>query len=284
MIVCAKTFDQIRQAIIDGRDAVTFVPRFTGITVGAAFDCCCAGWFWEQAQVSNGLSFLEEIQSRFPALEVISSALKNGRKLIQDSEEFSPLMAELRTLQNREELSSDAFGLFQMRFSRSLENAGFGKELGRAIAVALGEMADNIVQHANQLADVHGIVAYQVSSRAMCFAVADVGQGILKSFSKTPTWCHLSTDRDALLAAVQQGATSRQSVREGAGFKQVHRSLASCNGFMRFRSGKGVLTLTGDAESKKAISGSVAAMGGFQLFVSCDLDQRGENFLLDSFH
>jgi anti-sigma regulatory factor (Ser/Thr protein kinase) len=89
-----------------------------------------------------------------------------------------------------------------MRFSRSLERAGFAKDLARSIAAALGEMADNIVQHANQPATADGVIAYQIASRFMCFAVADVGQGVLNSLSRSPAWIHLRSDRDALSAAV----------------------------------------------------------------------------------
>jgi anti-sigma regulatory factor (Ser/Thr protein kinase) len=283
MVISVKELDQIRQVITDGQEATTLAARATGLTIGAAFECCCANSFWEIAGTSNGLRFFKEMQSRFPTLELISLALKNGRVLKRNRDVFTPLMGELCTLQSKTDLSSDDFGLFQMRFSRSLEQAGFGKELARAIAVALGEMADNIIQHANQPAWAHGIVAYQVASRAMCFVVADVGQGVLKSLSKSPSWKHLRADREALLAAVRQGATSRLTANEGAGFKQVHRALASCNGFLRFRSGKSVLSLSGVSEPKTAITNSVAGMGGFQLLVSCDLDKRGENFLLDSF-
>jgi len=89
-----------------------------------------------------------------------------------------------------------------MRFSRSLERAGFAKDLARSIAAALGEMADNIVQHANQPATAYGVIAYQIASRSMCFAVADIGQGVLNSLSRSPAWIHLRSDRDALSAAV----------------------------------------------------------------------------------
>ncbi|MSU58836.1 MAG: hypothetical protein EXS35_11840 [Pedosphaera sp.] len=144
-------------------------------------------------------------------------------------------------------------------------------------------MADNIVQHAKQPGRAHGIVAYQVTSRAMCFAVADVGQGILKSLSQSSAWKHLTTEREAILAVVQDGATSRASANHGDGFKQVHRALTGCNGQMRFRSGNSVLTLEGRTDPKTAVTKSVAAMGGFQLFVSCELENKGEKFLLDSF-
>jgi anti-sigma regulatory factor (Ser/Thr protein kinase) len=283
MIVSQKELDQIRQAIMDGKEASNLAACVSGLTLGAAFECCCANWFWEMAGVSNGLHFFSAIKSRFPGLGLLSNALKKGRTLKRNRGVFDPLPSELRTVQKKEELSSDDFGLFQMRFSRSLEQAGFGRELGRAIAVAFGEMADNIVQHAKQPAGAHGIVGYQVASRAMCFAVADVGQGILKSLSQTSTWKHLSTDREAILAAVREGATSRGAAIQGTGFKQVHQALTGYNGHMRFRSGNAALTLDGSAEPKTAVTRSVAAMGGFQLFVSCELENKGENFLLDSF-
>jgi anti-sigma regulatory factor (Ser/Thr protein kinase) len=283
MIVSHKELDQIRQAIMDGQQAPRLAARVSGLTLGAAFECCCANWFWETTGISNGSHFFDVIKAKFPALGLISNALKKGRNLKRNRGVFDPLRSELRTVQKKEELSSEDFGLFQMRFSRSLEQAGFGRELGRAIAVAFGEMADNIVQHAKQPAGVHGIVAYQVTSRAMCFAVADVGQGILKSLSQTSAWKHLSTDREAIMAAVREGATSRASAIQGTGFKQVHQALTGYNGHMRFRSGNAVLALDGRTEPKMAMTRLVAPMGGFQLFVSCELENRGENFLLDSF-
>lgn len=285
MIISNKEFDQIRQAIADGQEGVALAARVSKLTLGAAFEYSCANWFWEIAGVPNGLSFSKALQSRFPSLGPITNALKNGRVIVRrDRSVFSPFMTELRTLRTKDELVSDEFSLFQMRFSKSLERNGFGKELGRAIAAALGEMADNIVQHSRQPATAHGIIAYQVISQAMCFAVADVGQGVLKSLSEAPAWKQLKTDREAIVAAVQDGATSRPQARHGDGFKQVHRALTGCNGYMRFRSGTAVLTLEGRTEPKTAVTKSTAVMGGFQLFVGCDLENRGEKFLIDSFY
>jgi hypothetical protein len=163
------------------------------------------------------------------------------------------------------------FQLFLKRFSGALEAVGFGSELSHAIAAALGEMADNIVQHANQPSRAHGIVAYETNERSMIFVVVDVGQGILRSLRQLSKWQHLQSHKEALFAAVCEGATSRIGAVQGTGFKQVHRALASHNGVLRFRTGDTVLTLTGASDPKTAIAARVAPMGGFQICVSCNL-------------
>ena len=116
------------------------------------------------------------------------------------SQPFGAPPIDFWVIRERNDISSPQYRLFEDRFRRAMVNNGFtNQKLATALTKALHEMADNIIQHsARQGYKLHGIVAYQVSDRAMTFATADVGCGIRQSLQENPKWQQLSTGNGVL--------------------------------------------------------------------------------------
>ena len=192
-MIAENGIDQIRQAILDGQTPDSIIPKVDSLTLGAAIELCCARWCWQRNQVENGIALFRELTSRFESLRDIDSALRNGRTSHRRGREsFTPEPNAMCTVRSENDITGVDFPLFLKRFAGALEASYFGKELSQAIAAALGEMADNVVQHAGLSDGPHGIVAYETSSRTMSFFVADVGQGIHRSLTRSNNWKHLS--------------------------------------------------------------------------------------------
>jgi hypothetical protein len=78
------------------------------------------------------------------------------------------------------------------RFRRSLiDRLRLTPARAMGIAGALGEMVDNVVQHAGLGAAPRGIIGYEVSEAALSFAVADLGRGVLSSLRDNPAHRHI---------------------------------------------------------------------------------------------
>lgn len=267
-----QELDQIRQAIADGQSPYSLAANIADLTFSAALELAFARWSWQNADNIQGLQFFEKVSSHFRLVGSVADAIVNGRAPEKPHGfTFAPFPCDFCTVQNKSDITDTEFSLFLMRFSKALESARFGRDLSRAIAIALGEMADNVIQHSRQPASVHGIVAYEVKERDMTFVVGDVGEGVLKSLNRSPKWQSLNSSKEALYKAICQGATSREDAQEGQGFNQVHRALATYNGILRFRSGDAVLTISGASEPKAVVIKRTAPMEGFQVCVSCQL-------------
>ena len=90
---------------------------------------------------------------------------------------------EFYRLRVRADQISLAYQLYQERFARSLQRTGgFPARFAKALVGALVEMTDNIVQHNERdpSAELTGLAGYHVNPGFMCFAVIDIGQGVLK--------------------------------------------------------------------------------------------------------
>lgn len=187
---------------------------------------------------------------------------------------------ELSQIRERSDVAAEHWDLFLARFKRSLVNAGFSTTHALALSKAFGEMADNVAQHSGPDEDhpANAIVGFHVSPGWMCFSVADTGQGVLRSLQANPKWTGLSTSQDALKAAVMERATRRTHETQGHGFLQVHKSIATLNGYLRFRSGDGLLALDGRRGALDARFAVSPILNGFQVAVTCarggDLAER----------
>lgn len=145
-------------------------------------------------------------------------------------------------------------GLFTQRFKKSLQAlGGFSHEMSMALAGALGEMADNVLQHSGPSPSdpAPGIAAFEVFSARFEFAVADTGRGLLESLRGNPAWRGLKGEREALRAAMLNGATRRIGLGPGTGFSTAIRALADLRGHVRVRSADAYLDVDGGDPSRR---------------------------------
>jgi hypothetical protein len=114
-------------------------------------------------------------------------------------------------------------------------------------------MADNVVAHAGLGEAPKGLVGYRVSNVRFGFAVVDVGRGILESLLENPKHAGITSDSDALVAAVTRGASRRPTGR-GHGFSDLQRALADMRGTWSFRSGGARLIMDGSGTGDRTVS------------------------------
>ena len=171
---------------------------------------------------------------------------------------------------------------FESRFCKAAKASGFG-EMADALAGALFEMADNVVQHSgNSLANASpGLIGYYVSDGHIAFAVGDAGRGGLASLKENPTWVALPDSKAGLLAIIKQSASRRVGFGDGEGFKQVFRSLVDFNGIVELHSYDGRIKLTQSPAGREAGSQFIGSWPGFQLSVNCSLTKTEEKIIVD---
>jgi hypothetical protein len=153
-------------------------------------------------------------------------------------------------------------GLAAIRKS-SLPNAAAAQAVS-----ALGEFEANIIQHSTDSA--MGIVAYELTPTFLGLYSSDLGQGVLASLRKNPTYAFLDDEGEALKLALQEGVSSSTEVGRGQGFRPIFVGLASHLGLLRFRSGDSLLELNGFAggPARQELK-ERAAVTGFHVSVHC---------------
>jgi hypothetical protein len=181
---------------------------------------------------------------------------------------------EFYRLRTRSDQTELAYQLYQQRFVRSLNRLGdFPSSFASALAGALAEMTDNVVQHSETEpgAEFTGMAGYHVDHKFMCFAVIDLGQGVFASLRRVSAWKHLQTAEQALRAAVCDYASSRPDEVHGDGFRTLFRNLADRNCLLRFRSDDAVLTIEDLGTQREGVFVRSPSLNGLQLSVCCSL-------------
>jgi len=173
---------------------------------------------------------------------------------------------------------------FESRFRKAAADAGFGKK-SVALAGALFEMADNVVQHGgnDSGSPPPGLIGYYICDGHVSFAIGDAGRGVLNSLRENPVWTGLENSKNALIAVVQNHASRRSMGGEGEGFKELFRALANLNGLIQLRSGDGRIKISQIPAGRQAESQFTIPGPGLQLSVNCSLSgqPREEIFPLD---
>lgn len=265
----ARGVDGARDAWRSGRHAALESAQFTTLSLGASLEAAC--WAAE-ANDASALSLIRRWSVGSSTFEQGYAALISGQAPPRPGEHDAPA-SELARCPSRSELVDSSVGVewryFLDRFRRSLiDRLRLTPGRARGIAGALGEMVDNVVQHAGLGDTPRGIIGYEVSEAALSFAVADLGRGVLSSLRDNPTHRHISTDAAALVSAVTTGASSRPGVA-GTGFADLNRALADLDGYLTFRSGSARLFLDGRGGGARRHNVSNSPeMIGFQLSVT----------------
>lgn len=190
---------------------------------------------------------------------------------------------EFFRFRTREDQTGLPYQLYQERFVRSMKRAEFPVKFAEALAGALVEMTDNIIQHSRSVpGEYSGLAGFHVSSGYMSFSVMDVGQGILASLLHSSNWSHLKSAQDALRAAVCSQASSRPDQPIGEGFRTVFRSLTDRNCCLRFRSHDAMLRIEDAGAYRDGAVFSSPPLAGLQLTVCCALKGRAEEVVIKS--
>jgi hypothetical protein len=179
---------------------------------------------------------------------------------------------EFYRLRERDDQTNLTYQLFQERFVRSLQENEFPAKFANALAGVLVEITDNVIQHSlRESGEYEGLAAYHVERGYMAIAVVDLGQGVLASLTRSPSWSHLQTSEESLRAAVIDHASGRAGQPEGEGFRFVLKSLAERNCRLRFRSGDAALRIE---EIKGVHDGVITGspeLCGLQVSICCAL-------------
>jgi len=265
--------DDFRREVEAGRleGVLRFNPE--GISLGAAIELAC----WVDAR-RDGLdprvgAQLERWQRTHRALAAALDALHGLNPC--SPEDFATPIWEIRAVPTREEFASrdSRWGLFGMRFARSLRDVGgFAPKLARALVGVVGELVDNVLEHAAPpgCSPPPGVVGFHVVQGAARFVIGDVGQGVLSSLRALPRHSHLVTAREALLAVVRDHATSRSHLAQGNGIKEVFARLAALRGSVRFRSADAALTVEGNLRTLPIVVRGSPDLRGLQVAVTCE--------------
>jgi len=179
---------------------------------------------------------------------------------------------ELWMLNGSDSLEDSYFDLYLQRFHRSLSQAGFGSKYPYLLHRALLEMADNIVRHSSSGNGAGcGVIGFHVTNLQMNYFAIDLGRGVLASLRGNPKWDHLSDEGDALVKAVNYGATSSTLHDQGDGFRTAFQAFLDREGVFVMNSGSATARITGNLAKRETDISYVAKSKGFRLAAFCNL-------------
>lgn len=159
---------------------------------------------------------------------------------------------------------------FKLEAHKAALAAGFHSQAVNRLMGAMGEIADNVLEHSESPAT--GFVVFASRSGSFEFVVADDGIGALASLRSNPEYAHLVDEGDALQCALTDGESRfGRAAQRGTGFTTLFRSLVNMNASLRFRSGDHALGMHG--KSPTLVNAHVARKpraAGFMVAVHCD--------------
>jgi anti-sigma regulatory factor (Ser/Thr protein kinase) len=263
----AGVCDELQQAIEHGIDVQRFVRGFSSATLPGLIEYGCA------RRQYPGLPTLPEL--------IVKSELGRANAKVLSELGIRSSGARQRPFQSITAQSNEFFVLegqkptlrrdwieFRLRFEQSAKASGFPLKTATALAAAFGEMADNAVNHSNSSIGI--LVGYQALPGMSLFCIADAGIGVLESLRSNPEYCNLNDHREAIRLALKPGVSRYGRGHGGSGFAQVFKSLAQHWGTLRFRSGKGCVTIDGrECNADVGVKSETPLRPGFQVSVCC---------------
>lgn len=139
---------------------------------------------------------------------------------------------------------NNAWSAFVKRADATARAAGFAEAVAAGLAGAIGELADNIMQHSE--APESGIAAFAGNPGRFEYVVADAGVGMLASLRRASEFGSIRDDMEALQLAITAGVSRHgKGVGYGYGYRAVFLPLRASSGLIRLRSGMGVLEVSG---------------------------------------
>lgn len=276
MTLNSRNADAVRRLMQSGGDLSAVLKPVTGFTLAGLVELVATtasmGAFGD-AEVK--IESIAETRGGILRLALSGWNSATDDALHEDIHGVRP--AEFFRIRRREDHTGLPYQLYQERFVRSLKHAEFPTKFSEALAGALFEMTDNIVQHSlREPGEFSGLAGYHAAPGYMAFAVMDIGQGVYSSLTRSPIWKDLPSAQEALRAAVCQQASSRPDQPEGEGFRTVFKSLSDRNCRLRFRSDDVALVIEDGGTQRNGSVVSSPHLAGLQLSVCCALSGRPE--------
>lgn len=265
--------EDIHHALRRGIPVESHVNGLQGTTMPALLEYGCLRYFFPSVPKLPALVVSSELGNAICKIASVLGLRENGENE-QPLERLDVHPCEFFSLTNKEQILSGIWRNFLGRFTRSAWEVGFNKTEGHLLASALGEMADNTVQHSD--APVPALVGYRVFDGVAQFSVVDVGIGIFRSLTGCRDYHHIRYHNEAIRNALHEGVTRKGQGNGGSGFRSVFKSLAEYRGHLRFRSGDGCIVMDGrglDADAGR--ESFPPSLGGFQVTVSCRTANSG---------
>lgn len=262
--------EEMHRAILRGGDMTGVVSALKGATLPGLLEYGCLRW----SRNDNTFPPLPQAITASElgrALDVVPSdlGLRASGPLKRPLRRLDPQPAEFLTLRREDDLAGDGWDHFAGRFEASARSVGFSFDAAARLQLALYEMAENAVIHAEAPAI---LVGYDASPGKALFCIVDVGIGVLASLRKNPAFRGLDRHDLGIRAALQDGATSRRPEEGGGGFgfREVFNSLADQWGSLRFRSGGACLSMEGtDCDANQGGVTHPPPLPGFQVTICC---------------
>ncbi len=139
-----------------------------------------------------------------------------------------------------------------------------------AVLLAIKEIAQNVVEHAESPVGGFAIAQRSRSRREFEVAVADAGIGIAASLRRNPDYEAVESDSEALKAALMPGVTSNPgSDNRGVGLASIRDMLRDNGGTLLVRSGRGSI----EDGSRQAICGDRPPVCGTLVAIRMRIDQ-----------
>ena len=262
-----KLVEEMQERVEDGREIDSIVSALKGTTLPGLVEYRCL----RRASSGRTPPLPSAVKSStvgkaFQALRPSPSQRRPG--VGPSRRTISAQPAEFYLLGTEDELESDDWKTFTIRFVRSAQGVGISKSVAGGLHGALKEMADNAVLHAQT--DIPTLVGYRVFDGFAQFCVADVGIGVLDSLRSCPDFSYLRFDHEAIKEALRDGVSRFGRNRGGTGFREIFKALSAQWGLLRFRSGEGCVTMDGmDLDADHCSEDFVPRLPGFQVTVSC---------------
>ncbi len=275
--------DALKRMVVSGTIGDLLAFRFDGVSVGMAVELACAWKSWP----TNVVAHLAPAMSRWATDNPV---LADALRLLEDESSADATQADpfaapklaLHRVPTREFILSSSWDLLVEQYRRALQQQGFGARISRAVAQALHEMVDNVLQHSGPTTNrpARGLWGYYVTEGRTEYAVGDVGVGVLKSLRTTDRWPRLSSDADALDAAVMNRATRRPDRTFGNGFEEVYRSLSDLHGDLHFATGSATLRVRTRNWQREATPRTQPPTPGLQLSICCGAVESSQPLII----
>ena len=178
-----------------------------------------------------------------------------------------PRELEFVVVRDEPDLLSDPVQMMFMRVTQATKQAGFSVQTANEFQGAFAEMIANAIEHSNSPIPI--VVGYHIRPNIASFVVADVGRGVYDSLRENPDHQDVANHAEAIRRALQDGV-SRYREPRGNGFRPIFRAMMNNWGVLRFRSGKGCLTMDGTGlTANQGVQHYPPDLPGFQVAVSC---------------
>lgn len=165
---------------------------------------------------------------------------------------------------------SNRWTTFAMEAKRAAIGADFDSDWAGQMVAAIREMEDNVREHSGNLESAY--LAYRAVQGLFEFVVADHGSGVLSTLREAPEHKGLSSDGEALRAALTEGVSRfGRDKNRGYGYRPLFTGLVNRRAGLRFRSGTGSLTMDGVAPGlPSARIGAKPRASGLFVSVCCE--------------